>query len=83
MMAQAAMRHHREAMNCGDLKTVNAGISDRYLSVFCRGNSGTHEIYNAQEWRGLACTFVMDVWTRPQKSLQIIGHRKRTRKNDS
>lgn len=51
MTAQEAILQHREAMNRGDLDTVNAGISDRYLGVFCLGNAGTHEIYNAQEIR--------------------------------
>ena len=51
MMAQAAIRQHREAMHRGAVETVNAGISERYLGVFCLGNAGTHEIYNAQEIR--------------------------------
>jgi len=51
MTAQEAILQHREAMNRGDLETVNAGISDRYLGVFCLGNAGTHEIYHAEEIR--------------------------------
>ncbi len=51
MTAQEATRQHREAMNRGDLETVNSGISDRYLGVFCLGTAGAHEIYNAQEIR--------------------------------
>lgn len=51
MTAQEAIQQHREAMNRGDVQTVNAGISDRYLGVFCLGNVGTHEVYNAQEIR--------------------------------
>lgn len=51
MTAQEAILQHREAMNRGDLETVHAGISDRYLGVFCLGNAGAHEIYNAQEIR--------------------------------
>ena len=49
--AQEAIRRHREAMNRGDVETVNDGISNRYLGVFCVGNAGTHEIYNADEIR--------------------------------
>lgn len=51
MTVQEAILEHREAMNRGDLETVNAGISDRYFGVFCLGNPGAHEIYNAQEIR--------------------------------
>jgi len=47
MTAQEAVRRHREAMNRGCVATHNNGISDRYLGVFCLGNAGTHEIYNA------------------------------------
>ena len=51
MTVQEAILEHREAMNRGDLETVSAGISDRYLGVFFLGNAGAHEIYTAQEIR--------------------------------
>ena len=51
MTAQEEILQHREAMNRGDVTTVNSGISDRYVGVFCLGNAGTHEIYNADEIR--------------------------------
>ncbi len=51
MTVKDAIRAHREAMNRCDVASHNKGISDQYFGVFCLGNAGTHETYNADEIR--------------------------------
>jgi hypothetical protein len=48
---KAAVNQHREWMNQGLVDEHNQAISDRYFGVFCLGEPGQYETYNAQEIR--------------------------------